>query len=151
MTELQDLERAVKAVLVGASLTTVAASHIYKGMDFPDGGSGIIPTKVELPCIIVTAETGSHYAHPTALNVKAQLSVLIRTQRDDETDEEHRLRVREVALKLAEVDIRTQLSAAIADFTVLHIVNREVSHSPTKRYWETRQTYEVACGSATLA
>lgn len=149
MTELIQLERAIRGYLVAEGVSTVPPGQVYAGSDFPDGGSGLRARKVQLPCVIVTASNADPIA-PFVRSYRADVDVIVRTQRDDEADDAHIARCNQVFAALYEDDIREEISDQETGFTLFELIKRALSSEPQKRYWESKLSFTAFLAPADL-
>lgn len=148
-------EEAVLQYLKTVAFTTLPADaatgkrNLYKGSDSPDGGYDSSQTRVELPCTIVACDSSVPYAQPAG-NEMCEMSLYVRTQRDDESDAAHRARCAEVFSLFRAVGVEAQLSTPT--FAVEFLILRPESGSSSgSRYLESVLHFTMFGAATSLA
>ena len=129
------LEKACRDIARQSGLTTVEVDSIYMGSASPDGGYSGSQSTLVLPCVIFHVTSAVPYV-PRSQARRCTLRTIVRTQRDDETQEDHRLRCDEVFNLVRGSDFYAELKA-YDDLTILLSVEQGETETQGERTLET--------------
>ncbi len=153
MNTLLLLENAAKQVLRQAALQTISKDNIYSSQDSPDGGWEGSETIRKLPTVICQVESAESVAPrslPSHLAPKrCRLRTIVRSQRDDESDADHRARCDEVFAYVLSPAFRAALNNS-RNLTILLALDRGPGESQAQRHLESHWDQDIDCVPATI-
>ena len=129
------LETACQSTARGLNWATVTDAQILKGSSTPDGGYDGAESTVPLPCVIFHVTSAEPYV-PRSQARRCRLQTIIRTQRDDENEEDHKARCDEVISAVRGEAFYVALKA-FDGLTVLLSVEQGETETQTDRHFET--------------
>jgi hypothetical protein len=148
------LQKALRTFLQAQDFTAVGipATQIYSGIE-----NSTVPTEPEnapvtrkLPCIeVICQEANTEDDH--FLNWLADARVQIRTNADDTTDTNHHATAEAVFNTITTDTLYSDLTAALADFTVFLVNFKSQRWELVDRSWQSVIEFQVHCAGSDIS
>jgi len=155
------VQKALAAYLADKDLGGIPAINIFRGISrgkaaattTTDSASLDEETEeqgVKLPCVVCDCNRAEQ-SHPPGGNWKAFAEILIESNADDTTEDDHGEREGVVTGWFMTATIAADLSDSLAGFTALFVIVRDQSYTLEGRKWVSHLSLEIDCIGSDIA
>jgi len=138
-------QQALRAFLRARTFAAIPAEQIYKGIENPTRAEDeAAPATRKLPCVEAICQD-ANTVDEHFLNWLADARVVVRTNADDTTEDEHHATAAAVFNTVTTDTIAADLTAALDDFTAFLVNFKGQSWELVERSWQSTLSFEIHC------